>query len=268
VTALQSLVSQPDNAGLFMDFDGTLSEIVSVPSDARPLPGVPELLKRLDAIFNVVAVVSGRRATELVEWLGSDVEIWGVHGAERVRRGRVVVSDRASPYLDAVAAARAEAEATVDGLDIEGVAVEDKKATVALHYRRAADVDSAEDTLQVLARELARRHGLATSSGKLVIELRPPVDLTKKAVVLERARAAGLRAVAFLGDDRVDLLAFDALDELEAQGVETLRVAVDSAEAPEELLGRADVVVDGPAGAIAWLSDLIEGHQRPARHRT
>jgi trehalose 6-phosphate phosphatase len=86
--------------------------------------------------------------------------------------------------------------------------------------------------------------------------LRPPVEFSKAAVVLERSREAGLTAAAFVGDDRVDLPGFDALDLLEADGLATVRVAVDSPEAPPELIERADVVVDGPNGAIALLARL------------
>jgi trehalose 6-phosphate phosphatase len=76
-------------------------------------------------------------------------------------------------------------------------------------------------------------------------------------VVSERARAAHLEAVMFVGDDTVDLPAFDALDELSEQGVATLRVAVRSDESPPELLERADVVVDGPPGVLDFLSRLL-----------
>ena len=60
----------------------------------------------------------------------------------------------------------------------------------------------------------------------------------------------------FVGDDVVDLPAFDALDELARKGLTTLRVAVRSSEAPEELLERADVIVDGPVGVLGLLEDL------------
>ena len=65
--------------------------------------------------------------------------------------------------------------------------------------------------------------------------------------------------VCFLGDDVGDLPAFDALDRLAAAGVHTVRVAVSTEEAPQEVLERADVVVDGPAGALAVLERLAAG---------
>ena len=76
------VASNPEHAGIFTDFDGTLSHIVEVPSDARPVDGARETLSELSDRIGVVAIVSGRAAGELLEWLGPRVEIWGVHGAE------------------------------------------------------------------------------------------------------------------------------------------------------------------------------------------
>jgi len=38
------VASNPDRAGVFLDFDGTVSEIVEMPSDARPVEGAREVL--------------------------------------------------------------------------------------------------------------------------------------------------------------------------------------------------------------------------------
>jgi trehalose 6-phosphate phosphatase len=59
-----------------------------------------------------------------------------------------------------------------------------------------------------------------------------------------------------VGDDRIDLPGFDALDALDADGVHTLRVAVDSPEVPTELIERADLVVDGPRAVVELLARL------------
>jgi trehalose 6-phosphate phosphatase len=69
--------------------------------------------------------------------------------------------------------------------------------------------------------------------------------------------AEGRRQVCFLGDDRGDLTAFDALDRMAAEGATVLRVGVDSPEAPAELLERADVVVEGPEGSLRILRGLL-----------
>lgn len=252
---LRPFLDRPDRAGIFLDFDGTLSDIVPVPSDARPVEGAPELLAELARRYAVVAIVSGRSAHELVDRLGPDVEIWGVHGAQRTSGGKVTLAPRAAPFAGAMKEVHDEAGRAIRALGLDGAIVEDKAVMVTLHYRAAAEPERAERELEALARDLSERHGLTCVPGRSSFELRPAIDFTKAGVV--RDRATGLEAVAFAGDDTVDLPAFDALDELERDGVATLRVAVSSDEAPAELLERADVVVEGPAGVIELLSRLV-----------
>jgi trehalose 6-phosphate phosphatase len=70
------------------------------------------------------------------------------------------------------------------------------------------------------------------------------------------AAGGGMLTAAYFGDDMGDLPAFDGLDRLAAAGVDTVRVGVRTEEAPAELLRRADVVVDGPEGALALFEAL------------
>ncbi len=256
-TLLQPLLAAPERAGIFTDFDGTLSRIVQKPSDARPIEGARDVLSRLAHRFAVVSVVSGRSAGDLLEWLGPEVEIWGVHGAETVVDRRVVLSERAQPYRDLMSEVLAQARQRVEASGVEGVVVEDKTVMVGLHFRAADDIGKARDVLDQIAEDLVDEFGLLRAGGRLAFELRPPEDFTKQDVVLMRAREAGLEAVLFAGDDRVDIPAFEALDILASDGVRTLRVAVASEEAPAELLDRADVVVDGPQGTVRFLRGLL-----------
>jgi trehalose 6-phosphate phosphatase len=62
-----------------------------------------------------------------------------------------------------------------------------------------------------------------------------------------------------VGDDRGDLPAFDTLDRLEARGMDVVRVAVASAEAPGDLIDRADLVLDGPHAVLDLLRHLASG---------
>jgi trehalose 6-phosphate phosphatase len=256
VAHIEPLLSAPEQSGIFTDFDGTLSEIVFVPSQARPMSGVPEVLTRLANRFKLVAVVSGRSARQLLEWLGPDVEIWGTHGAERAVGGRVELSEEAAPYEALMKRVFDEAQRRMGELAIEGTMIEDKTVMIGLHFRAARDRERAQSALDDLAADLANTYGLTRAGGRLAYELRPPIELSKSQVVLGRSREASLTAVAFAGDDRVDLPAFDALDRLQADGIATLRIGVRSDEAPPELLGRADLIVEGPGGMLALLEQL------------
>ncbi len=216
-------------------------------------------MRDLQATFGVVAVVSGRSAHQLTEWLGSDVEIWGVHGAESNRSGTVELTDQAAAFQELMGRVKEEAAAAVARLDLPGVVVEDKGIMIGLHFRGADDVERARRELDGVAQQLVDTHGLLRAGGRLAYELRPPSDFSKAAIVLARSREEDLSAVVFMGDDRVDLPGFDALDQLAEEGVATVRVAVNSDEAPPELIERADVVVDGPPDAVEWLRVLVRG---------
>jgi trehalose 6-phosphate phosphatase len=169
----------------------------------------------------------------------------------------VVLSDSAEVYADLMQQVRAEAEVAVEELKLAGVFIEDKGVMLGLHFRAATDVETARRALDDVAARLASRHGLRRAGGRLAFELRPPVEFSKAMVVLERSRELGLQAAAFVGDDRVDLPGFDALDLLAGEGVATLRVAVSSDEAPDELLRRADLVLAGPSAVKDWLAALV-----------
>ncbi|HWC13006.1 MAG TPA: trehalose-phosphatase [Actinomycetota bacterium] len=256
--ALKLLCARPDAAGIFADFDGTLSEIVRVPHEARPLDGTADLLDSLGRCFALVAIVSGRSAAQLSQWLGPNVEIWGTHGAEYAHGGSISLTERAARYEELMGRVRDEARAALAELDIDGVILEDKRVMIGLHFRAASDVEVARRALDGVAEELASRHGLIRAGGRLAFELRPPEEFSKAAVVLERARDLRLEAALFIGDDRVDLPGFDALDVLADEGLATVRVAVDSDEAPPQLIERADVVVDGPSAALRFLQRLLD----------
>ena len=256
---LEAFQARADTAGILLDFDGTLSEIVDVPSAARPYPGVPDILTRLARRYRTVAIVSGRSAHELVHWLGPELDIWGVHGAERSRPGEteITLSPVAARFSDTMTRVREEAQRALTSLGIGGTLVEDKGVMVVLHYRAADNTADAQEVLQGLSRHLASTYGLREAEGKMAFELRPPIAFSKGDVVHTLAQEGELQAILFAGDDTVDLPGFDALDSLASDGVLGLRVGVTSQEAPVELVKRADLVVEGPPGMLELLQRLV-----------
>jgi trehalose 6-phosphate phosphatase len=111
-------------------------------------------------------------------------------------------------------------------------------------------IDEAHDDARTHFGDLVEHKGLS-----LTIHFRtPPVHVDKGSVV--ELAAEGLEAACFLGDDVGDLPAFAALERLAERGMHTVKVAVATAEAPPAVLARADVVVDGPEGALEVLRSL------------
>jgi trehalose 6-phosphate phosphatase len=244
------LLADPSTTALLTDFDGTLSPIVAEPDAAVALPGAPAVLARLAVHFAAVAVVSGRPVAFLARSLvgaGPSVRLFGIYGLEWWERDEVRVAPEAEPWLapvaEAVAAASREAPA--------GVGVEAKGVALAIHWRQAPE---AEDWALEFARAWAQRTGLVVQTGRKALDLRPPLSIDKGEVV-ERL-AAGCSAACFAGDDVGDLAAFAALDRLAVRGLHVVRLAVADEESPPELAATADIVVDGPAGALDLLDRL------------
>ena len=253
---LEQLAAEPAQAALCLDFDGSLAPIVADPEQAAPLPGTAELLAGLARRYAAVALVSGRPAADLYRRVPvPGVRYLGLYGMEKLVDGRPVAQAEASARAPALRAALAElaAHAAVRGA---GAHLEDKGLGVALHLRRVPEPQRWAAALEAAAREVAARHGLEVLPGRLVWELRPPTGHDKGAAVRRVVAESGARRLLVAGDDVGDLAAFRAVAELAGDGVEGLRVAVRSPEAPPELLAQADIVVDGPPGLHALLARL------------
>ncbi len=233
-----------------MDYDGTLAPIVADPAAARPPPGLAGLLTRLASRMAVVAVISGRPVSFLVEALAAPagVRLFGLYGMEEATPdGSVRVVAAAEPWRPVVAdvAERALAGAPT------GVEVERKGLTVTLHWRRHPE---GHGWAEAFGAGQAHRSGLVIQPGRMALELRPPVAIDKGTVV--RRLAWGCRAAAYVGDDAGDLPAFAALGALAAEGMAVARVAVADPEGPAALAAAADVVLADPAEVIGLLTAL------------
>jgi trehalose 6-phosphate phosphatase len=79
--------------------------------------------------------------------------------------------------------------------------------------------------------------------------------MDKGKALLGLASEVDATTLVFTGDDLGDLAAFDAVDAWRATGGAGLVVCSGSDEV-EELAARADLVVDGPPGVLAWLTHL------------
>jgi trehalose 6-phosphate phosphatase len=247
---LDALRADPGRALIALDYDGTLSPIVSRPEEAVPADGAVELLLALAPRVGRVVLLTGRPAQVVVEL--ADIShvpglvVLGQYGVERWEGGRVT----SAPPVAGLEEARAALPDLVEWL---GAEIEDKGRSLVVHTRNAPV--GAQERLAEPVGELARRVGLEVHHGRRVLELRPPGFDKHGALMAVADPRPG--AVLFAGDDIGDVRAFDAIDELRADGVPGLTVFSDSDEGPASLRERADVVVDGPAGVVAFLRDLL-----------
>jgi trehalose 6-phosphate phosphatase len=252
---VELLAARPDAAAVLLDFDGSLSAIEVDPEAVTAPAATLELLERLAQRLALVAIVSGRPLDFLDRVVPiPSIELFGQYGLERRVDGRTVVEPAALPFRAAVASAADEAERRWPALLIE------RKGDIAVtvHWRGAGEVG---DSVVAEIDALAARLGLAVYPTRMARELRPPLTLDKgTAVCALLAESPGVTRAAYAGDDRGDLPAFDALASLAERGDldAFVRIAVDSDEAPGELVERADLVVAGPAGLFDWLAALAD----------
>ncbi|MCB2072453.1 MAG: trehalose-phosphatase [Novosphingobium sp.] len=215
-TALPSPPSLNDmpNAALFLDFDGTLVEIAPAPDAIVVDPALPALLEGLaEKLEGRLAVVSGRSLADVSRYLGTErIAMAGSHGAELRRPGSTENESLASPIPP-----DAEIELNRFASTRDGVLVEPKPFSVALHYRLMPE---AEGEALALAGSLARALNLNVKRGKMVVELLTP-GYDKGSVVakfMEMPVFGGSRPI-FLGDDITDEDAFTKVLEHEGGGV-------------------------------------------------
>lgn len=232
-----------------IDFDGTLSPIVDDPDAAVPVDGGAEAVASLVGSGVEVAVISGRPTQFLSRHLPEGVTIVGLYGLEVLRDGELSEHPNSGVWRETMSDVATGARLRAP----EGTRVELKALSITLHYREHPEL---ADAVLEYAQVAGRAAGLEVRPARKSVELHPPIQEDKGTALRRLATEHGREgAVVFIGDDVGDLAAFDALDALEQQGRRVLRVAVDSDEAPEALLERADLVVDGPEG----VRDLLLG---------
>ena len=240
---LNALRSAAPRAGIFLDFDGTLAPIVPHPESARLVAGARPTLRRLANVYGLVAVVSGRPTDDLSRRIGvPEVACVGLYGLDAAPT---------SALRDAVPLARSIAE------PMPGVWVEDKGATVAVHYRQAPDRAIVRAALRLQLEELAASSALVLGEGKMVFELFAAGALGKGTVVQHMALEHDLAALMVVGDDLADLDSFHAARRLRSPDRAAVTVAVIGPEAPASLTREADVKVEGPTGLVSLLRGLL-----------
>ncbi len=198
---------------VFLDYDGTLTPIVSRPEDAVLSQEMREAVQTLTAQCPV-AVVSGRGKDDVRRRVDIDTLYYaGSHGFEISGPGGIELEHPEAqdllPVLDELERALGEELAGIDGAQVER-----KKYSIAVHYRNVRDEDL-EAVTHVVDRAVADRKEIRKASGKKVYELRPEIPWDKGRALLWLLSALGLDrpdvVPFYLGDDLTDEDAFQVL---------------------------------------------------------
>jgi trehalose-phosphatase len=192
---------------LLLDFDGTLVGFRRNPKDVRLDNAVRSLLTRLARRHRVsLGFISGRRRADLRRRVNvAGAKYWGLHGWESKSRRRLDFSSRR-----AILSLRQELGSAIRRLP--GVWLDDKQATLALHYRGASRGAAREARATARKVLTARAPHFRILRGKKIWELLPPEVKGKGAVVGNlAARAPAGTLIVYIGDDTTDEAAFAAL---------------------------------------------------------
>jgi len=232
----------PDFSAFFFDVDGTLLELAPRPQDVVSDESLRRLLEQVAArAQGAVALISGRSLRDLDRIFAPLVfSAAGLHGAE-IRYPDGSIRAAQTQLMDH---ARAEVGRFVAGHP--GLLLEDKGATLAVHFRQRPDLGAT--VLQFLTK-FTPGDDIAVQEGKLVVELKPALfdKGTALASLLERAPFAG-RAPVFFGDDLTDEAGFSYVN-----GAGGTSVRIGSKATPTE----ARFHLPNAAALRAWLADLL-----------
>ncbi len=255
---VDDLRDNPDESALLFDIDGVLAPIVANAADARVPREALGLLAQLQERYLLTGVISGRGMADVDAMVPvPGLARGGNHGFEVAAPGeppRIVAG-----AMSAVAALRQFVDAlAADDLAAHGAWMEDKGASVSLHYREAPDPGATGEWLRAHVRPAALAAGLRTRDGKMILELLPDLDVDKGTALAELVRAAGARRVLYVGDDHTDADAWRAMREMVAEHrlASAWCVLADGPEVDPAVRGQADDAVPGTEGVLALMRSL------------
>ncbi len=198
---------------VFLDYDGTLTPIVEDHTKAFLPAAMRAALAEL-CQYCTVAIVSGRGLDVLRGLVQLDTLYYaGSHGFEIAGpEGWSDSLEKGVAFLPELDAAETQLRQRLAG--IAGHAVERKRFSIAVHYRRAATADCPR--IETVVDEVLTTHrGLRKGYGKKVFEIRPDIDWDKGHAVfwlLDRLKPDGAAAMPlYVGDDITDEDAFRGL---------------------------------------------------------
>mmetsp|Transcript_3932 Transcript_3932/g.13824 ORF Transcript_3932/g.13824 Transcript_3932/m.13824 type:complete len:302 (+) Transcript_3932:218-1123(+) len=212
---------------VFLDYDGTLSPIVTDPNKAYISEETRKAVLEVSTRFRT-SIISGRSVDKVKNFVGLPHLFYaGSHGMDiegpdvgicgQTTAGTTNRVKHRPEGLDQNEAAGARDELSERTAGIEGVTVEDNKFCCSVHFRNCKDPTSV-DRVERIVREVSDERGLDVKRGRKVFEVRPRVTWNKGNAldylmsVFEVTQKTGFPI--YLGDDKTDEDAFAKLREL------------------------------------------------------
>ena len=250
--------------GLVFDIDGTLSQLVPIPDDARLYPGVTTLLEQLrDHDVVHVGIMTGRGIDDGARMVGVEgLTYIGTHGLEWSNglpsTHPVQLVAGAEQYVAPGNYVLDLAERELR--NVPGVIIQRKHVGGTIHYRRSPDPDDARQRILAVVEEPAQHVHMRIGEGKKVVEILAPLAVNKGQALRSFVQHLDLHAIVFAGDDRTDLYAMQEIEHLrrdEAEKIAALSIAVQHSDTLPGILEHADIVVQGVEGMVSLLHKMV-----------
>ncbi|MGE3973545.1 MAG: trehalose-phosphatase [Bdellovibrionales bacterium] len=181
------------------DFDGTLSKIVRNPEGAVVAETLAKMIQELNAQVPV-AIVSGRSRSDLkTKFSFRPKYLIGNHGLEGSK-----TIHKQEIFKKVSSAWRNQIQTKLFGKNkkFEGVEVEDKEFSLALHYRKSRSKRAVKKELLQLVQNLEPTPRIVL--GKCVINLIPIGGPHKGMALLDVMSDANVKQAFYIGDDDTD----------------------------------------------------------------
>jgi trehalose 6-phosphate phosphatase len=206
-----TLSDAEQDVALLLDFDGTLVEIAPLPDSVNLDRRIPAALEALrNSLGGALALVSGRPISFLDQILAPhQFDAAGLHGAQIRMAGEIRSQSQVPGSMR-----EATRELVRFANSQVGIIVEDKRISVAVHWRLAPHL---QDEALALMRAIALRMGpeVRLQEGKSVAELVPAGASKGGAIawLMSQPPYAG-RTPVFIGDDVTDEAGFEAVNAM------------------------------------------------------
>jgi trehalose 6-phosphate phosphatase len=231
---------------ILLDIDGTLLDIAPTPHDVRVPTTLRRTLAKLQASTGgALALVSGRSLRD-IDLIFSPLQLSAVggHGAEIRLLSNGKASQEVLP-LDKKLRSRFAAIAESG----DGIIVEDKGYSLALHYRLVPEKQRAiEDAVAAICADLPTAF-VEVLPGKSVLEIKK-IGFNKGSAIqylMSHPPFAGRRPI-FVGDDKTDDAAFAVLPEFNGVAISVGRMVPGVTQRFE-----------APTDVRRWLERIVEG---------
>ena len=196
---------------MFLDIDGTFADFSATPDEvAIDLEIAPALKRISDELDGALAIITGRSISSADRLFdGMKLAIAGQHGCER--RDATGTIHLHAPRKDTLAKLRKMFKRLA--ARHPDLLLEDKGATIALHYRSTPQL--ASHVYQALRKSIEDEPGYQLQPGKMLLEVRP--EGRDKGTAIHDFMAenpfAG-RLPVFVGDDRTDEHGFEYVERM------------------------------------------------------